>query len=114
MPERSGPDRAAEAPARAPLSAELTGGKATPPLLQRLLEAAASARAFSGTSLQELPDTLRDELSDAVLEYVDGLRDAGVEIVPTILAVKSALTDAPQWLRERSVTWCIEGFYRTR
>ena len=57
---------------------------------------------------------LREEFFNALHEYLDELRDSGLDVVRSTLAVKNTLADVPSWLREQSMTWCIEHYYRIR
>jgi hypothetical protein len=63
--------------------------------------------AVSGT-----PWEATDAFREALCAYVGDLRASGLGPVDMLLAVKAALRDAPPSLLERSVTWCIEAYYR--
>lgn len=54
-----------------------------------------------------------DAFRDALCAYVGDLRASGLDSVDVVLVVKATLRDVAPSLLERSVTWCIEAYYRT-
>lgn len=54
-----------------------------------------------------------DAFRDALCAYVGDLRASGLDAVDVVLVVKATLRDVAPSLLDRSVTWCIEAYYRT-
>ena len=77
---------------------------AGPPPPPALLDALAAARASYWAAT--------GAFQEALCAYVGDLRTSGLGPVDALLAVKAALHDVPPSFLERSVTWCIQAYYR--